>query len=193
MRTWTSADFDSVAKSASRLSRNPARLLSSETRLWSKPACPAGLRNRIVSPAMRRDLATEDQAENEPDAERGENGLRRVFANVLLAVFLQSADTVPRIFPDLFGFILVFLSHRARGRFQILRHHAGGGPKILRGFADVGLAAFEFILGGCWNGSAAWCGCLVFFSHGVFLSILFRSLGSLRLFDGTHALMISPL
>src|SRR4051812_46322061 len=170
MRTWTRAVFDSLAKSASRLSTNPARLLSSETRLWSKPACPAGLRNRIVSPAMWRLLAAENQSEHEPNAERREHGLGRVLAHVLFAVVLQSAGTLPRIIPYLLGFDAIFVSHRARGRFQIARHHAGGGTKILRGLADVGLAAFEFVLGRGRDRPAIALGrSLVFFSHDIFL------------------------
>src|SRR5437868_15085117 len=112
---WTSAVFDSAAKSETRLSRNPARLLTSETRLWSKPACPAGLRNRIVSPAMRRNLPAENQPENEPDAERCKDRLRRIFADVLFAVFLKSADAVAGVFPSLLGFAFVFFRHCAGG------------------------------------------------------------------------------
>src|SRR5204863_3603347 len=103
MRTWTRAVFDSLATSASRLSTNPARLLRSETRLWSKPACPAGLRNRIVSPAMRPGLPAENQPENESDPERGEDRLGGILADVLLAIVLQSADAFPRIVPSLLG------------------------------------------------------------------------------------------
>ena len=51
-----SAVLDSFAKSPIRLSKKPTRSLTSASRLWSKPACPAGLRNRIESPAIQPNL-----------------------------------------------------------------------------------------------------------------------------------------
>jgi hypothetical protein len=54
----------------------------------------------------------------------------------------------------------------------------------------MGFAAFEFVLGGGWDGPAVALRCsFVFFSHDIFL-ILFRSFRSLRLFHRTHASMI---
>src|SRR5947207_5950212 len=90
IRICASAVLDSLAKRPIRLSRKPARSLTSASRLWSKPACPAGLRNRIESPAISaQSLAAENQPENESNSQRGEDRLGWIFPDVLLAVFLE--------------------------------------------------------------------------------------------------------
>src|SRR5438874_6727979 len=107
-------------------------------------AGPSGLADR--STAAR--LTPEDQAQYKPDSERCENRLRRVFAHVLLRVFLKCSDAIPRIAPGLFGFaprlapglfgLSTVLSRHGAGRgFQI----AGCGSQILGCFACVGFTA----------------------------------------------------
>ena len=61
------------------------------------------LRSRIpCGPAVDRPLTTENQTEHETDPERGKDRLRRVLADVLLAVVLKTADTMERIIPYFF-------------------------------------------------------------------------------------------
>src|SRR6187402_2104861 len=106
-----------------RLSKNPASALTSASRLLSKPACPAGLRNRIVSPAMQRSswLFAEDHPEQESDAEGGKDRLGWILAHVLLAVFLQGAGATGRIAPSLLCLPPIFLRHVGRCRAKIFR------------------------------------------------------------------------
>ena len=70
--------------------------------------------HRFASHAAQS-LPAENQPENEPDAERCKDRLRRIFADVLFAVFLKSADAVAGVFPSLLGFAFVFFRHCAGG------------------------------------------------------------------------------
>ena len=53
-----------------------------------------GAAHRSLSPARRLPLTTENQTQHETDSERGKDRLRRVLADVLLAVVLKTADTI---------------------------------------------------------------------------------------------------
>src|SRR6266700_4336755 len=70
-------------------------------------------------------LATENQPEHETDPERGKDRLRRVLADVLLAVVLKTADAMERIIPYPFRSSPIFIGHCARGRAEIFRRFAG--------------------------------------------------------------------
>src|ERR1043166_6413364 len=94
---WSRAAFDSRAASFSRLSRNCGSNATSAPRVWSRPACPAGLRNGMGRPTIEPSLTTEDQAQDKPDAERGKDRLGRVFAHVLFGILLKTADATARI------------------------------------------------------------------------------------------------
>jgi hypothetical protein len=125
--------------------------------------------HRFASHAAQS-LATENQPENEPDPERREDGLGRIFAHVLLAIFLESAGTFARVFPNLLGFVAIFFGHRPRRGLQIARHYAGRRAKIVSRLPDMGFAAFEFVLGrGRDRPAVALRRSFVFFSHDIFL------------------------
>src|SRR6266403_1904072 len=96
-------------------------------------AGPGGLTDH--STAAR--LTSEDQAQDEPDSERCEDRLCRVFAHVLLRVLLKCADAIPRIAPGLFGLTAVLSRHGTGRGLQI----AGCGSQILGSFACVGFTA----------------------------------------------------
>jgi hypothetical protein len=76
-------------------------------------------------PAIDRPLTTENQTEHETDPERGKDRLRRVLANVLLAVVLKTADAMERIIPDPFRAAQIFTGHCACGRAEIFSRFAG--------------------------------------------------------------------
>src|SRR5947199_8924699 len=91
-----------------------------------------GMSRRIAGPSGLADhstaarLTSEDQAQYKPDSERCEHRLRRVFAHVLLRVFLKCADAIPRIAPSLF----CFASRISPGLFSfaaVLSRHSAGG------------------------------------------------------------------
>jgi hypothetical protein len=48
-------------------------------------------------------LTPKDEAQDKPDSERREYRLRRVFAHVLLRIFLDCPDAILRIIPRLLG------------------------------------------------------------------------------------------
>src|SRR5947207_15109676 len=64
-------------------------------------------------------LTTGNHSQYKTNAERGKDCLRRVLANVLLAVVLKTADTMERIIPHCFRTAPIFLGHCARGRAEI--------------------------------------------------------------------------
>jgi len=76
-------------------------------------------------------LTTENQTEHETDSERGKDGLRRVLADVLLAVVLKTADTMERIIPYLFRATQIFIGHCACGRAEIFGRFARVRPATL--------------------------------------------------------------
>ena len=76
--------------------------------------------HRFASHSARR-LAPEDQAENEADAERGEDGFGRIFPHVLLAIFLQGAGALLRIAPGLLGLAAILARDLRRRRAEIFR------------------------------------------------------------------------
>src|SRR6266513_4553546 len=78
----------------------------------------------IERPCHRLPLATENQTEHETDSESGQDPLRRVFADVLLAVILKTADAIERIIPDPFRAAPIFIGHCACGRTEIFRRFA---------------------------------------------------------------------
>src|SRR4029453_8137384 len=79
----------------------------------------------IRRPAIDRPLTTENQTEHETDPERGKDRLRRVFAHVLLAVVLKTADAMERIIPYPFRAAQIFVGCCACGRTEIFRRFAG--------------------------------------------------------------------
>ena len=54
------------------------------------------------------DLAPEDQTQHESDSERREHRFCRIFAHVLLRIFLKRADAARGISPSLFCFATCF-------------------------------------------------------------------------------------
>ena len=58
-------------------------------------------------------LTTENKTEHETDSKRGKDRLRRVLADVLLAVVLKIADTIARIIPYLFRATQIFIGYCA--------------------------------------------------------------------------------
>src|SRR6266403_1366189 len=64
-------------------------------------AGPRALANHLRSVS---ELAPEDQTQHEPNSERSENRFCRIFAHVLLCVFLERPDAISRIPPCFFGF-----------------------------------------------------------------------------------------
>src|SRR4029077_5456727 len=76
-------------------------------------------------------LTTEYKTEDETDAERGKDRLRRVFADVLLAVVLKTADTIERIIPYLFRATEIFIGDCACGRSKIFGRFARVLPATL--------------------------------------------------------------
>src|SRR4030095_3676506 len=127
------ATFDSRTASCNRVWKNCESDATKEMRFWRNPACPAGLRNGIGRPAIQCSLTTEDQAKHEPDAERGEDRLGRVFSDVLLSVLLETANAIAGIVPDLLGPAPILVGHGPRR-----------GAKILRCLAGVGCATLHF-------------------------------------------------
>src|ERR1044072_1695821 len=59
-------------------------------------------------------LTTEDQTEHEADSERRKDRLRRVLANVLLAVVLKTAYALECVIQYLFAALPIFINHRVR-------------------------------------------------------------------------------
>src|SRR6476660_5345999 len=60
-------------------------------------------------------LTTEYQTEHKTDSKRGKDRLRRVFADVLLAVVLKTANTIDRIIPYLSRATEILIGHCACG------------------------------------------------------------------------------
>src|SRR5207247_8769210 len=66
---------------------------------------PRGIaRPRALADHLRgvSELAPEDQTQDEPNSERRENCPCRIFAHVLLCIFLERPYAIPRITPCLF-------------------------------------------------------------------------------------------
>src|SRR4029077_19073 len=82
-------------------------------------------------PSHRPALTTEYETEHETDSERSNDRLSRVFADVLLAVVLETADTVERIIPYLFRATEIFIGHCACGGAEIFSRFAGLRPGTL--------------------------------------------------------------
>src|SRR5438128_12235287 len=70
-------------------------------------------------------LAPKNETEHETDPERSKDRLRRVLADVLLAVVLKTADAMQRIIPYLFRAASIFIGHCTCGRAEIFRRFAG--------------------------------------------------------------------
>jgi hypothetical protein len=83
------------------------------------------------APRIDRPLTTEYETEHETDSERGNDRLSRVFADVLLAVVLETADTIERIIPYLFRATEIFIGHCACGGTEIFRRFARLRPATL--------------------------------------------------------------
>ena len=64
----------------------------------------------------------------------------------MLAIFLQSAGTRPRIIPGLFGFAASVFPASLRFAAIFAGDRACRGLQIFRRFARVGFAAFQFAL-----------------------------------------------
>src|SRR5205807_4775619 len=101
--------------------------------------------------------APEDQSENESYAERGEDCLGRIFADVLFGIVLKCPRTCPRIAQRLLGFaarvgpgLFCFSAGVVPSLFGFATILAGNGtgrvPQILGRFACVHFAALEFVL-----------------------------------------------
>ena len=73
-------------------------------------AAAAGRRPEIAGP-----LTTENQTEHETDTERGKDCLRRVLADVLLAVVLKTAYAMECVIPYFFPALPIFIGHCACG------------------------------------------------------------------------------
>src|SRR4030095_1959217 len=82
-------------------------------------------------PSHRPALTTENQTEHETDSERGEGPLHRVFADVLLAVVLKTADTMECIIQYFFAPLPIFVGHCACGRAEIFGRFARVRPAQL--------------------------------------------------------------
>ena len=121
--------------------------------------------------------AAEDQPEHDSDPECREDRSRRIFPDILLAVFLKSARPIACVTPHLLSFAAIFFSHRARRRLQVIGCRA-----------DLGFGTLEFLLRSCRNGAGAYSG-FVFFSHDIFLWIQFRPSLPLRLFHRTPSVI----
>ena len=76
-------------------------------------------------------LTTENKTEHETNSERGKDRLGRVFADVLLAVVLKTADTMERIVPYLFRATEILIGHYACGRAEIFGRFARVRPATL--------------------------------------------------------------
>src|SRR4029453_8066411 len=103
---------------------------------------------RIAGPDKLADHSTaarsapEDQAQDKPDSERGKDGLGRVFAHILLGVFLKCADPLGRIAPGLFRLATRFAPGMLRLTAVFSRDCACGGFQILSRFTCMLFAAF---------------------------------------------------
>src|SRR5438067_7816060 len=120
----------------------------SANKFSSNPACPAGLRDRDISlviPAAAR-LTPEDQSQNESDPKRSQDGLRRVFTNILLCVFLKRPDAFSGVSPRLFCLVACFSECLLGFTAVFARDSACGGSQIFSRFPSVGSAAFQFLL-----------------------------------------------
>src|SRR3954452_459712 len=109
-----------MVKSAARDSKNVASAFASASRLLNKPPRPAALRAR-ASPIISSGLAPENHSEHEPDAERGDDRLGRIFAHVLFGIVLECARASARVAPRPLGLVAILSCHRARSRTQIVR------------------------------------------------------------------------
>jgi hypothetical protein len=76
-------------------------------------------------------LTAENQTEQETNPKRGKDRLRRVLANVLLAVVLETADTMDRVTLDLLPAGEIFIGCLACGRAEIFRRFVNVRPSTL--------------------------------------------------------------
>src|SRR5204862_4962868 len=81
-------------------------------------------RKALRSGTSGRPLTMEDQTEHETDPERGKNCLRRILADVLLAVVLKTAYAMECVIQYFFSPLPIFISHRACGRAEVFRRLA---------------------------------------------------------------------
>src|SRR5262249_19881457 len=92
-----------------------------------------GMPRRIARPralaAHFRELSAltpEDQTQHEPDSERREYRLCRIFTHILLCIFLECADATARISPRLFRFASRFTPGLLRFSAVFFRESACG-------------------------------------------------------------------
>src|SRR4051812_552450 len=98
----------------------------------------------MLPSAIGARLAAEDQAQNKPDAERGEDRLGRIVAHVLFAILLESAHPAGRIVPDFLGSSAILVRYGSRCALEFLRGPARMGNAALRrglGLRDAGPGA----------------------------------------------------
>src|SRR5438132_12271109 len=122
----------------------PASALTRASRLLSRPACPAGLRDRMVSPAIQCNrLTPENQAQYEPDSKRCHDCFGRIFTHVLLGIFLKGADTTSGVVPSVLSFVTCFIPGLLGFTTVFVRDGPGRRSQVFGGFARVGLAALQ--------------------------------------------------
>jgi len=56
-------------------------------------------------------LVSEGEAQHETDAERSENRFHRIFAHVILTLFLRGANAHFRLIPRLLGLVSIIFRH----------------------------------------------------------------------------------
>src|SRR5438552_12162653 len=121
---------------------------------------PRGIaRPRALADHLRgvSELAPEDQTQDEPNSKRRENCLCRIFAHVLLCIFLERPDAIPRITPCLFCLATCLVPSLLCLAAVLSRQSACGRFQIFRCSARVVPAALQFILGGRGRGRLLFC------------------------------------
>src|SRR5438105_11601073 len=89
------------------------------------PAGQEAAEPHIGRPCNRLSLTTENQTKHETDPQRSKDRLRRVLANVLLAVVLKTADPMERGIRYPFRAAPIFIGHCARRRAEVVRRLPG--------------------------------------------------------------------
>src|SRR4029077_12445981 len=91
-------------------------------------------------------LTPEDQTQHEPNSECCEYRPCRIFANVLLRIFLERTSAAPPISPRLFCFAACFAPGLLCLASVCFRKSACGRFQILRCFTSMFFATLQFIL-----------------------------------------------